>query len=194
VNGVALGEVKAGADAAEMTKNVIEAINKISAETGVVASAGQDSAGATTTSIALTATRGLNIKYADSVTTANAAVLFTKTGLQERNAAAGTGSVNSVDISTQAGAQKAIAILDKAIDQVSTQRADLGAVNNRLDFTVSNLANISEKTTAARSRIIDADFASETANLSRSTVLQQAASAMLAQANQRPQNVLSLLR
>jgi flagellin len=59
---------------------------------------------------------------------------------------------------------------------------------------VSNLTNISEKTTAARSRIMDADFAVETANLSRSTVLQQAASAMLAQANQRPQNVLSLLR
>jgi flagellin len=63
-----------------------------------------------------------------------------------------------------------------------------------LDFTVSNLANISEKTSAARSRINDADFAAETANLSRSQVLQQAATAMLAQSNARPQQVLSLLR
>jgi len=110
------------------------------------------------------------------------------------NASEGVGSVSSINISTAEGAQKAIGIIDKAIDQVSSTRADLGAVNNRLDFTVSNLSNISEKTSAARSRINDADFASETAALSRSTVLQQAATAMLAQANQRPQNVLSLLR
>ncbi|MES2676398.1 MAG: flagellin, partial [Pseudomonadota bacterium] len=194
INGVALGEVKAGADADEMATNVIEAINKISAQTGVVASAGKDDTGALTDAVALTATRGLTIKYSDATTVAEKAILLTKTGLQERNSAAGSGAVSSVDISTLASAQKAIAILDKAIDQVSTQRADLGAVNNRLDFTVANLSNISEKTTAARSRIMDADFASETANLSRSQVLQQAASAMLAQSNARPQQVLSLLR
>jgi flagellin len=99
-----------------------------------------------------------------------------------------------VNISTQAGAQKAIGTIDKAIDQVNASRADLGAVNNRLDFTVSNLSNISEKTSAARSRISDADFAAETANLSRAQVLQQAGTAMLAQSNARPQQVLSLLR
>jgi len=194
INGVAVGEIKSGADATEMATNVIEAINKISSQTGVVASAGKDSTGALTTSVALTATQGLSIKYAESTTVAERAILFTKTGLQERNAAAGSGSVASVDISTLAGAQKAIGIIDKAIDQVSSQRADLGAINNRLDFTVANLSNISEKTTAARSRIIDADFAVETANLSRSQVLQQASTAMLAQANARAQNVLSLLR
>lgn len=103
-------------------------------------------------------------------------------------------SIASLSIDTAANAQKAIKIIDNALTTISDVRSELGAVNNRLDFTVSNLANISEKTSAARSRITDADFAAETANLSRSQVLQQAASAMLAQSNARPQQVLSLLR
>jgi flagellin len=118
-------------------------------------------------------------------------------GLSDANSVGENGSgssISSVSIATQDGAQKAIKIIDNALTTINDTRASLGAVNNRLDFTVSNLSSISEKTTAARSRIIDADFASETANLSRATVLQQAATAMLAQANQRPQNVLSLLR
>ncbi len=186
INGVEIGEVDAGADATEKRDNLIEAINKVSSETGVVAFAGD-----ATDSIALASTSGeVSVKYGDNA----AATMYAQTGIQERNAAEGAGSVASVDISTQAGAQKAIGIIDKAIDQVSSTRADLGAINNRLDFTVSNLANISEKTSAARSRINDADFAAETANLSRSQVLQQAATAMLAQSNARPQQVLSLLR
>ncbi len=188
INGVAIKAISLVATAATDAAEIIKKLNEQSAETGVVAFAGT-----VASSIALKSVSGedISIKYGDNATAATVKLQF---GFQERNASEGSGSVNSVDISTQSGAQKAISILDKAIDQVSTQRADLGAVNNRLDFTVSNLANISEKTTAARSRIIDADFAVETANLSRSTVLQQAASAMLAQANQRPQNVLSLLR
>lgn len=120
------------------------------------------------------------------------------TGLLSQNVtASGSGfgsSLSSVSIATQDGAQKAIKVIDNALTTINNTRANLGAINNRLDFTVSNLSSISEKTTSARSRIVDADFASETANLSRATVLQQAATAMLAQANQRPQNVLSLLR
>ncbi len=118
-------------------------------------------------------------------------------GILQANATAGGAagsSIASLSIATQAGAQKAISIIDNALTTINDTRAGLGAINNRLDFTVSNLSSISEKTTAARSRITDADFASETASLSRATVLQQAATAMLAQANQRPQNVLSLLR
>ncbi|MET0356552.1 MAG: flagellin [Cellvibrio sp.] len=188
INGVAIKAISLVATPATDAAEIIKKLNEQSADTGVVAFAGT-----VANSIALKSVSGedISIKYGDNATAATVKLQF---GFQERNASEGSGSVNSVDISTQSGAQKAIDILDKAIDQVSTQRADLGAVNNRLDFTVSNLSNISEKTTAARSRIIDADFASETANLSRSTVLQQAASAMLAQANQRPQNVLSLLR
>lgn len=120
-----------------------------------------------------------------------------KTGLVESNASAGGSfgaAIASISIDTQANAQKAIKVIDNALTTINDVRSELGAVNNRLDFTVSNLANISEKTSAARSRITDADFAAETAALSRSQVLQQAASAMLAQSNARPQQVLSLLR
>ena len=186
INGVEIGAVDAGADAGEKRDNLIEAINKVSSLTGVIAFAG-DAAD----SIALGSTTGdLSVKYGDNA----AATMYAETGIQERNSASGAGSVAGINISTAAGAQKAIGIIDDAIDQVSATRADLGAVNNRLDFTVSNLANISEKTSAARSRINDADFAQETANLSRSQVLQQAATAMLAQSNARPQQVLSLLQ
>jgi flagellin len=187
INGVEIGTIAAGADAAGQAANVVEAINKKSADTGVVAYIGG------TNAISLKSTNGeeISVKYGENATAAN---VTSATGLLERNATEGVGSVSSIDISTAAGAQKAIGIIDKAIDQVSSTRAELGAVNNRLDFTVSNLANISEKTSAARSRINDADFAAETAALSRSQVLQQAATAMLAQSNARPQQVLSLLR
>jgi flagellin len=103
-------------------------------------------------------------------------------------------ALSSIDISTVDGANKAIKAIDNALTKVNDVRADLGAVNNRLDFTINNLSSISQNATASRSRIQDADFASETANLSRSQVLQQASSAMLAQANSAPQQVLSLLR
>jgi flagellin len=118
-------------------------------------------------------------------------------GILEANNTAGGAfgsAIASISIDTQANAQKAIKVIDNALTTISDTRSQLGAINNRLDFTVSNLANISEKTSAARSRITDADFAAETASLSRSQVLQQAATAMLAQSNARPQQVLSLLR
>jgi flagellin len=187
INGVEIGPVTAGTDAPTQSVQVVKAINEKSAETGVIAYA------LSTGEVNLKSVNGseISIKAGDNITSAN---MTARTGLLERNATEGAGSVASIDISTSAGAQKAIGIIDKALEQVNATRADLGAANNRLDFTVSNLSNISEKTSAARSRINDADFASETANLSRSTVLQQAATAMLAQANQRPQNVLSLLR
>jgi len=121
--------------------------------------------------------------------------LYTATGLNVTNEADTTSStVASIDISTAEGAQRAISILDEAIQQVSEVRGDLGAISNRLDYTTSNLANISENAAAARSQIMDADFAEESANLSRAQVLQSAGNAMLAQANSRPQQVLSLLQ
>lgn len=188
INGVAIGAVTAGADEAEQATNVVAAINAKSAETGVIAYAG----GAAADSVVLKSVGDaqISVKYGDTATAGAKAGV----GLLERNATEGAGSVASIDISTAAGAQKAIGIIDKALEQVNATRADLGAINNRLDHTVSNLANISEKTSASRSRIVDADFAAETAALSRSQVLQQAATAMLAQSNARPQQVLSLLR
>ncbi|MEM9604215.1 MAG: flagellin [Pseudomonadota bacterium] len=102
--------------------------------------------------------------------------------------------VGSIDISTAEGANAALNILDGGLATISDSRAELGATMNRFESTMNNLNNVVENTTAARSRITDADFAAETAALSRAQVLQQASMAMLAQANQQPQQVLSLLR
>ncbi|MEN2433423.1 flagellin [Comamonas sp. F1-6] len=109
---------------------------------------------------------------------------------------AGAASVgfNTVDVSTVAGADKAILSMDAALKAVNSARADLGAMQNRFESVVANLSVNSENLSASKSRIMDADFASETANLSRSQILQQAGTAMVAQANQLPQGVLSLLR
>ena len=109
-------------------------------------------------------------------------------GGQARNGFSG------VDISTIDGADNAILAMDGALKAVNSARADLGAIQNRFESVVSNLSVNSENLSASKSRIMDADFASETANLSRSQILQQAGTAMVAQANQLPQGVLSLLR
>jgi flagellin len=102
--------------------------------------------------------------------------------------------LETVNISTVAGANSAIAVLDGALSQVTSIRADLGAVQNRFASTISNLQTTSENLSASRSRILDADFAAETATMTRAQILQQAGTAILAQANAIPQNVLSLLR
>ncbi|EAT12536.1 hypothetical protein HF888_12040 [Bermanella marisrubri] len=101
--------------------------------------------------------------------------------------------LTEIDISTFEGATAALTAIDNAIGAIASQRADLGAIQNRIESTVSNLAVTSENLTAANSRIADADFAAETAELSRTQVLQQAGISILAQANQAPQQVLSLL-
>jgi flagellin len=103
-------------------------------------------------------------------------------------------SIATIDISSVAGANAAISLVDGALDQVSKIRADLGAVQNRFQSTIANLSATAENLSAARSRIQDADFAQETAALTRGQILQQAGTAILAQANSLPQNVLSLLR
>jgi flagellin len=102
-------------------------------------------------------------------------------------------SVNGVSVATSDAAEAALTALDAALETVTKNRADLGAVQNRLNHTVSNLANVVENTAASQSRILDADFAVEAAALARAQILQQAGTAMLAQANAAPQNVLSLL-
>jgi len=108
--------------------------------------------------------------------------------------AASLSSVSNVSVSTQAGANSAIAVVDGAIEKVSSMRAKLGAIENRLEHTVSNLMNIAENTQDSRSRILDADFSVESANLAKAQVLQQVGAAMLTQANARPQLVLQLLQ
>ncbi len=98
-----------------------------------------------------------------------------------------------ISVSTQANAQAVLAGMDSLIAVVDKKRAELGAVQNRFQSTISNQSNISENLSAAQSRIKDADFAAETAKLTQSQILQQASQAILAQANQRPQAALSLL-
>jgi len=98
------------------------------------------------------------------------------------------------DPTAQSDAAKAIKNLDQALNLISSKRAEFGAVQNRFDAVISNLQISSENITSSRSRIMDADFASETANLTRAQILQQAGTAMLAQANSAPNNVLSLLK
>jgi flagellin len=106
----------------------------------------------------------------------------------------GSTQVSALSVSVQASAASAIAVLDAAIQEVNTQRATLGSISNRLDHTVNNLTNVSTNLTAGLGRIEDADFAAETTNLAKTQILQQASTAMLAQANASKQNVLSLLQ
>jgi flagellin len=109
--------------------------------------------------------------------------------------ASGVASAIAASIGGTSGdALAAIDAIDAAIEKIDSMRSDLGAVQNRFSATIDNLANAIENQSAARSRIMDADFAQETANLSRAQILQQAGTAMLSQANQAPQSVLSLLQ
>ena len=103
-------------------------------------------------------------------------------------------TIKDIDVTSALGSQQALEIVDKALTKVNSARADLGAVQNRFTSTIANLSASSENISAAKGRITDADFASETASLTRAQILQQAGTAMLAQANSLPQNVLSLLR
>jgi flagellin len=103
-------------------------------------------------------------------------------------------SVDKLDVTTASGSMAAIATIDGAIKQVSAQQAKAGAYQNRLESVVSNLTESNQNMSASRSRILDTDYASETTNLAKSQIISQAATAMLAQANQSGQSVLALLK
>jgi flagellin len=102
-------------------------------------------------------------------------------------------AIANVDLSTESGSQSAIGIIDGALAAIDSQRADLGAVQNRFGHTISNLSNIQENVSSSRSRIQDTDFAVETAQMTKNQILQQAGTSILAQANQLPQAALSLI-
>ncbi len=123
-----------------------------------------------------------------------AAAATAATAAAAAKAAAGPTSIAEIDLSTADGASAALSIVDRALNSVTAGRANLGAVQNRLEATVDNLTSTSTNLTDARSRIEDADFSVETTALAKSQILSQAATAMLAQANQSQQGVLSLLR
>lgn len=179
INGVSVPAAAATSSGTATTQaaNYIAAINSVSAQTGVVAT---NNAGV----ISLASQTGEAVR----VEGAGAATI----GF---NAQGGTDKMSTtLDISTQAAASNALSVIDTALDQVSQQRGMLGAVENRLEVTVGNLTTSSDNLTDANSRVQDADFSAETTNLAKSQILSQAATAMLAQANQSAQNVLTLLR
>ncbi len=102
-------------------------------------------------------------------------------------------SIESLDISSAGGSQSAIDVIDAALQQIGNERAELGAVQNRFSQTISNLANVQENASASRSRIMDTDYATETAHMTKNQILQQAGTSILSQANQIPQAAISLL-
>jgi flagellin len=187
INGVEIGAVEAQGSAAATATALANAINEANA--GVIAT--DDGAGVLT----LHSVGGDAIAIENGNGAVTAAAFETKFGFIESNAAESTGmSIANIDISTEDGAQRALNSIDAALQTISDTRGDMGAVQNRLESTIANLGSVSENVSAARSRIQDADFAAETANLTRTQILQQAGVAMLSQANSQPQMVLSLLQ
>jgi len=181
INGTDVGVLAAAGTTQERQAQVVDAINRISTTTNVGAFLDTTNNAIVLTSagnITLTGAAGAKVGFvaADSAT------------------AAASANMASLDVSSYGGAQLAIQQCDAAQKQINTTRANLGAVQSRFENAIANIQISSENTTAARSRITDTDFASETANLTRAQILQQAGTAMLSQANQLPQQVLSLLR
>ncbi|AMM25023.1 flagellin [Variovorax sp. PAMC 28711] len=191
INGVTIGDVKVtvGMTGADQGKALASAINAKMGETGVYATQNEtDPSQVVLTSIKA----GKDLVIADgAVGTAAASGQAADTTEVDD---ADFSFAKDLDITSVAGAQKAMEIIDAALTQVNGSRADLGAIQNRFTSVVTNLQTNAENTSASRSRIQDADFAAETANLSRAQILQQAGTAMVAQANQLPQTVLSLLK
>ncbi|RXK63982.1 flagellin [Stenotrophomonas sp. MA5] len=186
----------AAKDQAALAAATVTAINAKIGETGVYAELDGTTAG----QINLTSVKESVDK--DGKFVAMSATAGTSAGVTGFDSAAATASpsaaagklLKDVDISTVKGAQQALEVVDKALGSINNTRADLGAIQNRFTSVVANLQTSTENLSASRSRIKDTDFAKETAELTRTQILQQAGTAMLAQANQVPQGVLSLLR
>ncbi len=197
-----LGTIKAASSGSERLGQLIEAINRKTADTGVTAYLTKADDG--TFSIDLLSSK---------LNTSGDAATLTLTGFTANNfgyAAAAVGAagaqlsatdtttdslgIDTLTVNTQRNAWVALKKIDDAIDQVNSARADLGALQSRFEVAVGNIEIQVENIAASRGRIVDADFAKETANLTRTQILQQAGTAMVAQANQLPQGVLALLQ
>lgn len=171
--------------------------------TNIAAQLNADDAFATAFSARVNSTGGLEVESKNPNLTGTIAITGTGIGAATSTAAATTGSggfsatdlgVNGVDLTSQTGSNTAIGLIDTAIKMVSSSRADLGALQNRFEHTIKNLNVAVENLSASESRIRDTDMASEMVQFTRGQILSQAGTAMLAQANQIPQGVLSLLR
>lgn len=206
-----------GADNSEIiltdsTGKNIEITNYAAADSGAAAEATMDVTGLNTDGTEDATPDTLTLDNTDNAATVTGQVTFTSTQTFSVNSAVidtGAGetgffsdtanaatleSVADIDLSTAESSAEAITVIDVALQKISQARGNLGAMSNRLDSTISNLTNISVSVQAAKSQVVDADFAKESTNLARGQILSQAATAMLAQANSSKQNVLSLLR
>ncbi len=184
INGTSIGALSAVGTSSDRANQLVTAINNISTTTGVNATIDT-----TSDKIVLSSTGNIAVTTGSASVASDDGFAGTETG----TASTQTG-LNSLDVSSFAGAQLAIQQVDSALSQVNTARATLGAVQDRFTSVVSNLQTTSENLSSARSRIQDTDFAAETANLTKNQILQQAGTAILAQANSLPNNVLSLLK
>jgi len=183
INGTSVGAVAAGASATERASQIRDAVNSVADTTGVYAT--------NDTATTVTLTGGVPVVVAFGGATATTAI----TGLTAATTATATVTgFTGLSVSTVPGANLAITSADAALTAVNSARATLGAVQNRFESVISNLSSASENLSAARGRIQDADFAMETASLTRAQILSQAGTAMVAQANSLPQSVLSLLQ
>ena len=222
INGIETAQLSSTTVAATDRQNATDAINAISARTGVTAvndgakinltaadgrnitiaftgASGAATADYGVTATAITgATMNITLKTSESnnVTIGGVGSPPGSSTIFDGNIAIGTvgAALSTRDVTTVANAQSMITAVDAALDSVNSSRASLGAIQNRFDSIVSALQTASENQSAARSRIVDADFAAETAALTRGQILQQAGIAVLAQANAAPQNVLALLQ
>jgi flagellin len=183
IDGVDIGALTAAGSAGERANQLVAAINNVSPQTGTSASydaaTGQISLRKNTGSIVITGTT-------NSATVAGF--------VNATTAAVATTGIAGMNVSGFGSAQTALVQIDNALTQINGSRANLGAIQSRFESVISNIAVTAENVTAARGRIMDADFAAETSNMSRAQILQQAGTAMVAQANQLPQQVLQLLR
>jgi len=183
INGTDIGAIAAGGSAADRAGQLVSAINAVSSTTGVGAS--YDSS---TGQLALNSEAAITIAG-----TVNDATIAGYANASLSTVTTATG-INTLTVANYAGAQEAIKLVDSALGQVNTQRAELGASQSRFESVVANQQTAAENLSSSRSRILDADFAAETAQLTKSQILQQSGIAMLAQANSIPQNVLALLQ
>ncbi len=184
INGVSVGGIGAATSATQRASQIRDAINSVADQTGVYAI--NDTG--TTVTLNSSGNSGITVALSGSADTAS-------TGLTAATTAASTQTgYASLDLSTSAGATLALTQMDAALNDVNTARGNLGAYQSRFDSVISNLQTTSTNLSAARSRITDADFAQETANMTRAQILQQAGTAMVAQANSAPQGVLKLLQ
>ncbi|NCT96912.1 MAG: hypothetical protein GXD23_06040 [Comamonadaceae bacterium] len=184
---VDLGPIGEATTGAQRSQQIVDAINAKSSDTGVFAFTTLDANGAVT---------GYRVWAERALTAAGDFTGFgaATTGTVTDTAAVANAAMDDVSITSFGESQLAIKVIDSAIDAINSSRADLGALQSRFENAVANINITGENISAARGRIVDADFAKETSNLSRAQILQQAGTAMVAQANQNGQSVLSLLR